>query len=153
MPYNPETLLLRGASPHGHSEGQHQRMVAKTEPSFSVCVDKDNSEMEGYMRTHVVRRLEANNMNHDHQPQPVEQSRHLHANRVQARARLCLERAHLPADPESSNVLYDTLLEKYMYRREDLNVLLYSEWAGNYIITTQQAPAREDDEATTTTCS
>ncbi len=44
------------------------------------------------------------------------------------------QKSHLPDDLSSENVFYDTLLDKYMDRHDDLKYYLYPEWAGNYIM-------------------
>ncbi len=116
VPYNPEKLLLWGAHMNIQKvstsglEMYLAKYVVKTEPSFSVHVDKAALETERYYYLYYSYCQKTGDGQHQPwtPPEPVEQSRHLQANRVQARARLCQEKGLLPADPESSDVFLKT---------------------------------------------
>ena len=105
------------------------KYVAKGEPSFKLQISKDVSEPEKYLQTRVVGRVEVDHINLGYFL--------CYSSRVvtylptdlnpQYGFLTCNE--HLPADPQSDNVSYSNMLDKYMERPTELENVLYVDWA------------------------
>ncbi len=119
--YNPETLLLWGAYMNVQKEitttGLEMyltKYVPKTETLFSVCVDKDASNTEQYMRTRIVGCLKVENINIGHY---LSQSSCLvifMPTELNPDYGFIKQKNHLPDDIDSENAFYSTLLDKYI---------------------------------------
>ncbi len=146
VPYNPETLLLWGAHMNIQKvttsgwEMYLAKYVAKAEPSFSVPLAKDASEPEKYIRTRIVGRLEVDHINLGHHLSSSSREVIHLPTEFDPDYGYLKRKNHLPADPNSTDVFYDSILQKYMDRSPELEDVLYSDWAANYMITQRSYP-------------
>ena len=151
VPYNPEILLLWGAHMNIQKvtasgwEMYLAKYVAKTEPSFSLQVSKDASDPEKYIRTRIIGRLEVDHINLGHFLSSSSRQVIYLPTEINPEYSFLKRKEHLPHDRNSTDVFYDNLLQKYMYRPLQLEDMLYEEWASKYM--PDRNVARQSDTA------
>ena len=153
VPYNLPLLFLWG----GHINVQRVssggwklylgKYISKAESTFDLKIPDDATQCEKYLRTRIVGILEVK-MNllgcpisrgsRDVIYLPTE---------LDSKFGFLKRQEHLPADKESSDVFYGTLLDKYMDRPECLNDLLYPEYFERYRICATKEPNCRESES------
>ena len=140
VPYNQEILYLWGAHMNIQKvtesgwEMYLAKYVAKGEPSFQLEISKDASDPEKYLRTRVVGRLEVDHINMGHFLCCASREVIYLPTELSPEFGFLKRKKHLPADPESDDIFYSNILDKYMERPKELEDLLYVEWAEQYML-------------------
>ena len=144
VPYNLPILLLMGAHVNiqrvtsGGWELYLAKYVAKAEPSFDLKLPEDTSESERYLRTRVVGRLEVeNNLLGFNFCRSSRTIIYLPTS-IKPDYGFLKRKQHLPEDPTSTDVFYDTLFDKYLDRPDELQDVLYPDYIRHYMIGTSQ---------------
>ncbi len=117
--------------------------------SFSVRVDKDASDTKRSVRTRTFCLLEVNSINLNHHLSRSSRLVVLMPTEFNPDNGFLRWKNHLPVDPSSENVFYNTLLDQYMDRHYDLMDVLYSGWVANYIMKNKpcRKSAAEDSDS------
>ena len=161
VPYNLPILLLMGAHVNiqrvtsGGWELYLAKYVAKAEPSFDLKLPEDASECEKYLRTRVVGRLEVENNLLGFNVCRSSRTIIYVPTSMKPEYGFLKRKQHLPEDPSSTDVFYDTVFDKYLDRPSELQDVLYPDYIRNYMIDTSQVPqiprdrvaCRGDDES------
>lgn len=140
VPYNQEILYLWGAHMNIQKvtesgwEMYLAKYVAKGEPSFKLEISKDASEAEKYLRTRVVGRLEVDHINLGYFLCCSSRAVTYLPTDLNPQYGFIKRNEHLPSDPESDEIFYSNMLEKYMERPTELEDVLYVDWAEKFML-------------------
>ena len=150
VPYNQQILYLWGVHmtiqqvTEAGWEMYLAKYVAKGEPSFKLDISKTASEPEKYLRTRVVGRLEVDHINLGHFLCCSSRAVMYLPTDLNPQYGFVKRNQHLPSDPESDDIFYSNMLEKYMERPTDLENVLYVDWAEKYIISRSSGSQTDD---------
>ena len=114
------------------------KYVAKAEPSFDLKLPEDTSESERYLRTRVVGRLEVENNLLGFNVCRSSRTIIYLPTSIKPDYGFLKRKQHLPEDPTSTDVFYDTLFDKYLDRPDELQDVLYPDYIRHYMIGTSQ---------------
>ena len=108
-------------------------MLLKVSLPFSWKYHKDASDTEKYIRTRVIGRLEVqhNNLGHFLCTQI---GRLFIPTDLEPVYGLVKRKKDLPCNPDSGDIFYSNLLDKYMKPPEQLENVLYVDWAEKYLL-------------------
>ena len=158
VPYSFGTLLIFRAHVNVQEvrEGSWQmyltKYVTKPEKQAKVkwghTVSKDASDVERYLTMRVLGAVEVNDILLEFQAKfasvevlylPVE---------IQPSTKVFKRKAHLPKDPESTDVYYDSKIEKYLERPKELREVTYPDFYRKYTYRTSvKAPEDEHPDS------
>ncbi|XP_065054148.1 uncharacterized protein LOC135682959 isoform X4 [Rhopilema esculentum] len=156
VPYNQEILYLWGAHMNIQKvtasgwEMYLAKYVAKSEPSFQLEVSKDASDTEKYIRTRVVGRLEVDHNNLGYFLCSSNREVIYLPTDLEPVYGFVKRKKDLPCDPDSDDIFYSNLLDKYMERPEQLENVLYVDWAEKYLLdrsnNSRRSNLQQDDD-------
>ena len=118
--------------------------VAKGEPTFKVDISKNASEPEKYLQTRVVGRLEVDHMTLGHFLCCSSRAVLYLPTDLNPQYGFLEHNKHLPSDPESDDIFYSNMLEKYMERPAELENAFYVDWAEKYILSRSSGSQTDD---------
>lgn len=140
VPYNLPILLMMGAHVNiqrvtsGGWELYLAKYVAKAEPSFDLNLPEGTTDPERYLRTRIVGRLEVENNLLGFNVCRSSRSVIYLPTTIKPDYGFLKRKEHLPEDPSSTDVFYDTLFEKYLDRPDELQDVLYPDYVCRYLI-------------------
>ncbi|XP_065058005.1 uncharacterized protein LOC135685854 isoform X1 [Rhopilema esculentum] len=156
VPYNQEILYLWGAHMNIQKvtasgwEMYLAKYVAKSEPSFQLEVSKDASDTEKYIRTRVVGRLEVDHNNLGHFLCSSNREVIYLPTDLEPVYGFVKRKKDLPCNPDSDDIFYSNLLDKYMERPQQLENVLYVDWAEKYLLdrsnNSRRSNLQQDDD-------
>ena len=118
--------------------------VAKGEPSFELDISKNASEAEKYLHTRVVGRLEVDHMTLGHFLCCSSRAVIYLPTDLNPQYGFLQRNKHLPSDPESYDIFYSNMLEKYMEHPAELENAFYVDWAEKYILSRSSGSQTDD---------
>ena len=149
VPYNQEILYLWGAHMNIQKvteagwEMYLAKYVAKGEPSFKLDISKDASDPEKYLRTRVVGRLEVDHITLGYFLCCSRRAVTFLPTDLHPEYGYLKRNKHLPSDPDSHDVFYSNMLDKYMECPTELETISYVDWAENYTLARSSASDTE----------
>ena len=110
------------------------KYLAKAEPSMDLDLSHNASEPQKYLRSRIMGRLEAINMLMGYNLCRSSKSVVYLPTDLKPTHGIVKRTKHMPDDPKSKDIYYDTLLDKYLDRPEKLENLLYPDYIRKYQI-------------------
>ena len=122
------------------------KYISKAEPSFDMLLPDKTNEVERFLRTRIIGRLEADCILLGYNMCRSSRDVVWCPTSVNPNMRCYKRNAHLPKDPKSTDVYYDNGLMKYLDRPAELSHLLYGEYVRQYRIVASISGNQEEDE-------
>ena len=155
VPYNLPILLMW----FGHMNIQRvtsggwevylAKYVSKAEPSFDLKLPPTATEVERFLKTRIVGRLEVDTILLKNDLARASREVVFCPTEVDPAYKYIKRKAHMPADPGSSDIFYDTILDKYLDRPQLLAHLKYPDYLRQYRVGAKQKPSDQESESET----